>query len=85
MPQRPHVPTSLETERLILRAPELSDVPFMYGAIKESIKELEPWMPWATKDYTIEACEENRNRQIHHERRFSDVLFRQSDRTTYRE
>jgi RimJ/RimL family protein N-acetyltransferase len=59
MPQRPNVPTQLETERLILRAPELSDVPFIYQAIKESIKELKPWMPWATEDYTLEACEEN--------------------------
>jgi RimJ/RimL family protein N-acetyltransferase len=59
MPQRPFMPTQLETERLILRCPELSDVPFVYQAVKESVKELEPWMPWATKDYTLEACEEN--------------------------
>jgi RimJ/RimL family protein N-acetyltransferase len=59
MPLRPNVPTQLETERLVLRAPELSDVPFIYQAIKESIKELKPWMPWATEDYTMEACEEN--------------------------
>jgi RimJ/RimL family protein N-acetyltransferase len=59
MPQRPNVPTQLETERLILRCPELSDVPFIYQAVKESVKELNPWMPWATEDYTLEACEEN--------------------------
>lgn len=59
MPNRPNVPTRLETSRLILRAPELSDVPFLYQAVKESVKELKPWMPWATDDYTMEACEEN--------------------------
>ena len=59
MPNRPNIPTRLETERLILRAPELSDTPFIYQAVKESVKELQPWMPWATDDYTLEACEEN--------------------------
>jgi RimJ/RimL family protein N-acetyltransferase len=59
MPQRPIVPTRLETSRLIIRAPELSDVPFIYQAIKESTRELQPFMPWATEDYTLEACEEN--------------------------
>ncbi len=59
MTSRPNVPTHLETERLIIRCPELSDVPFDYQAIKESIKELEPWMPWATQDYTLETCEES--------------------------
>jgi RimJ/RimL family protein N-acetyltransferase len=59
MPNRPNVPTRLETARLVLRAPELSDVPFLYQAVKESIKELQPWMPWATEDYTVESCEEN--------------------------
>jgi RimJ/RimL family protein N-acetyltransferase len=59
MPHRPNVPLRLETNRLILRCPELSDVPFDYQAIKESIKELKPWMPWATDDYTIETCEES--------------------------
>lgn len=59
MPQRPTVPTRLETSRLILRCPELSDVPFDYQAVKESLKELKPWMPWATDDYTLESCEEN--------------------------
>jgi ribosomal-protein-serine acetyltransferase len=64
MPTRPasmtrNVPTRLETARLVIRAPELSDVPFIYQAIKESAKELQPWMPWATDDYTLEACEEN--------------------------
>jgi RimJ/RimL family protein N-acetyltransferase len=59
MPHHPNVPTRLETSRLILRAPELSDLPFLYQAVKESIKELNPWMPWASEDYTLETCEEN--------------------------
>jgi ribosomal-protein-serine acetyltransferase len=54
-----NVPTRLETSRLIIRAPELSDVPFIYQAIRESIKELQPFMPWATEDYTVDMCEEN--------------------------
>lgn len=59
MPKRPHVPNQIETERLIIRCPELSDIPFIYQAIKESVKELNPWMPWASEDYSVEACEEN--------------------------
>ncbi len=58
MLNRPNVPTRLETERLIIRCPELSDVPFDFQAIKESLNELKPWMPWANDDYTIETCEE---------------------------
>jgi RimJ/RimL family protein N-acetyltransferase len=59
MLNRPNVPTRLETTRLIIRCPELSDVPFDYQAIKESLKELKHWMPWANDDYSMETCEES--------------------------
>lgn len=47
-----------ETERLIIRMPEISDTPIIYEAILESMQELKPWMPWA-KNSTLESTEES--------------------------
>ena len=55
----PDVPGSLETDRLIVRAPRLEDVPELYAAVCQSLPDLKPWMPWATDAYSLQACEEN--------------------------
>jgi RimJ/RimL family protein N-acetyltransferase len=34
-----------------LRRPELSDVPMIASAVQESLRQLQPWMAWATDDY----------------------------------
>ncbi|MBI5958666.1 MAG: GNAT family N-acetyltransferase [Chloroflexi bacterium] len=48
-------PDQFETERLILRAPRPGDGAASNAAIRESIDELRPWMPWAQ---TIPAVED---------------------------
>jgi RimJ/RimL family protein N-acetyltransferase len=59
MPKLPDVPNAIETERLLIRCPELADVPLVYDAVRESLTELKPWMPWATENYSLESCESN--------------------------
>ena len=45
--KHPPVPDSLETERLLIHAPLPGDGRVVNDAIRESINELRPWMPWA--------------------------------------
>ncbi len=47
-----------ETERLIIRSPQWGDGKGMNSAIRESIEELRPWMPWAQHIPTIDESEE---------------------------
>jgi len=47
-------PTPLQTERLILRAPEFSDAPALTAAIDETFDQLRIWMPWAKSRKTLE-------------------------------
>jgi ribosomal-protein-serine acetyltransferase len=51
------IPESFETKRLIIRAPLWEDGVMVNRAIKESIDELRPWMPWAQQIPTIEESE----------------------------
>ena len=48
-----------ETQRLIIRSPLWGDGVMVNAAIKESIAELQPWMPWAQQIPTVEQSEEN--------------------------
>jgi RimJ/RimL family protein N-acetyltransferase len=41
------IPTSFETERLLIRAGTLADLDTTYSAAQESADELSEWMPWA--------------------------------------
>jgi RimJ/RimL family protein N-acetyltransferase len=52
------LPMPITTPRLLLRIPQLGEGKKMYEAIKESFNELHLWIPWATKELTIEQCEE---------------------------
>lgn len=58
------VPPSIDTERLTIRCPQLDDVTAIYEAVRESLPELLPWMPWAMPDYSLADCEENTRRAI---------------------
>jgi RimJ/RimL family protein N-acetyltransferase len=40
-------PDQIETERLIIRSPRPGDGAVINAAVRESINELRPWMPWA--------------------------------------
>jgi RimJ/RimL family protein N-acetyltransferase len=46
-------PESFETERLLIRSPLPGDGPEMHAAIKESMGELTPWMPWPKEHRTV--------------------------------
>lgn len=46
-----------ESERLLIRAPLWGDGAAINEAVRESIEELRPWMPWAKNIPTIEASE----------------------------
>jgi RimJ/RimL family protein N-acetyltransferase len=50
-------PDQFETERLIIRAPRPGDGPAYNAAVRESIDELRPWMPWAQAIPTVEQSE----------------------------
>lgn len=50
-------PDEFETERLIIRAPRPGTGAFINQAIRESINELRPWMPWAQDEPTVEESE----------------------------
>jgi len=54
----PDAPESIETPRLVMRAPRLEDARPCYDAVMESLEELRPWMPWA-HDYTFEGAEKS--------------------------
>lgn len=43
----------LTDDRILLRPYRMSDVNNLYQAVRESIKEMEPWLPFAHKDYSI--------------------------------
>jgi len=51
------IPESFESERLWIRAPLWGDGATINEAIRESIQELRPWMPWAQTVPTIEQSE----------------------------
>jgi ribosomal-protein-serine acetyltransferase len=52
-----HVPTSFETERLLIRAPRPGDGAAVNEAVRETIKKLQWWMPWAKNTPTARQSE----------------------------
>lgn len=52
-------PESFESERLLIRAALWHDGAAVNEAIRESIEELRPWMPWAQSPPAIEETEAN--------------------------
>lgn len=67
----PSFPDHFETERLLIRSPQPNDGRAINEAVKESIDELRPWMPWAqttqsvaeSETYAREAALRFRNRE----------------------
>jgi len=47
----------LKNEIIRLRRVHLSDAEAIFEAVKESISELSPWMPWCSEDYSIKDTE----------------------------
>lgn len=52
-------PEYFESERLAIRAPLWGDGAMVNASITESIKQLQPWMPWAQSLPSIEQTESN--------------------------
>lgn len=50
-------PDSFETERLTIRAPKPGDGAIIADAVRESLAELRPWMPWARDEPSAERTE----------------------------
>lgn len=53
------IPEQLETERLLIRAPQTTDAKCVWQAIHESQEALQQWMPWAQKLPKLAETEEN--------------------------
>jgi RimJ/RimL family protein N-acetyltransferase len=51
------VPSEILSERLMLRVPRAGDGKLVYLAVRNSLAELKPWMPWAHDDYGEEHAE----------------------------
>jgi len=58
-PSNIEIPEQFESERLLIRAPRPGDGPELNAAIRESIAELRPWMPWADHIPTLAETEAN--------------------------
>ena len=46
-------PERFETERLLIRSPMPGDGSELYAAVRESMDELLPWMPWTKEHGTL--------------------------------
>ncbi|WP_322904139.1 GNAT family protein [Paenibacillus campi] len=53
------IPNHFESKRLLIRAPQPGDGAAMNEAIRTSINELQPWMPWAQQLPTVQQSEAN--------------------------
>lgn len=79
---RPKVPEALDTPRLLLRAPRLTDVPEVYAAVRESLAELSSFMTWATPEYSLLGCRTNTRAAIDLFRTGEGLRYHFFDRTT---
>ncbi|MCB8984563.1 MAG: GNAT family N-acetyltransferase [Ardenticatenaceae bacterium] len=52
-------PHQIETERLLIRCPLPGDGAALATAVRESLPELRPWLPWAMHEPTAEDSEAN--------------------------
>ena len=50
-------PEAFETERLLIRSPMPGDGLELYAAVRESMEDLLPWMPWPAEHGTVEDSE----------------------------
>ena len=80
--KHPPVPDHFETERLLIRAPQPGDGSAVNDAIRESIDELRPWMPWARVVPSVAESETYARESALRFRNHEDLpllLFRKSD------
>ena len=51
------IPARIATARLVLRCPQAGDGAVLNAAVRESLAELRPWMPWARQAPTADESE----------------------------
>ncbi|MEM8485280.1 MAG: GNAT family protein [Bacteroidota bacterium] len=64
MNQEIPITLALETERLLIRAPQQGDAATLREAIAKSLEELRVWMPWAKSVPTLEDSVESCNNAV---------------------
>ena len=52
-PAKRHVADQFETERLVIRRYQTTDIEALYAAARESIEEVSRFLPWCHPDYSI--------------------------------
>ncbi|MCU1718483.1 GNAT family N-acetyltransferase [Pseudomonas sp. 5P_3.1_Bac2] len=55
--QSNRLPEQLETERLIIRTAKPGDGALLNAALRASVAELAPWLPWVSPEPSLEASE----------------------------
>ena len=76
------IPEELQTERLVLRAPQTEMSAVVTAAIGESLETLRQWMPWAQTAPTLEETERNLRKSLarfHLREILAYFIFRKSD------
>ena len=51
-------PVELTDRRLVVRTYRDDDIPLLFEAVRESIAEVSPWLPWCHENYSIEESRE---------------------------
>ena len=67
----------IKTERLILTTPDIKNAELVFDSVRVSVDDIYPWLPWATKDITIEAIKNHINYfiQCHNAEKPSGLFF----------
>ena len=60
----PDFPDAFESERLVIRAPEIEDAMDVWNAIGHSLPALRKWMPWAQPEPKLHMTEESLRKAI---------------------
>ncbi len=74
---------TLETPRLLLRAPRLEDAPGLYAAVCDSLPELSTYMTWATPDYSLALCKANMHATVAAFAERESLRYHLFDKTTH--
>jgi RimJ/RimL family protein N-acetyltransferase len=68
--------------RLVVRSYRDDDVPRLFEAVRESIAEVSPWLPWCHENYSIEESREfitSRNSAAQGDEHYSFAVFRKDN------
>ena len=60
----PNFPSQFESDRLIIRMPEMSDALDVFEALRNSLPALKPWLPFAQEEPELYKTEENLRESI---------------------